>query len=322
MREHFFGREASTEWSIRDLLKLKNYEHYSLDIRNFEPIDDLLKKLGTTVELIVHAAGQPSHDWAAKEPLIDFTINAAGTLNLLEATRRHAPRAIFVFLSSNKVYGDAVNSLPLVELATRWELDPHHPFYERGVDESASIDQTQHSIFGASKTAADIMVQEYGRYFGIRSACFRAGCLSGGGHSGAPEHGFLSYLMKCTLLGRPYTVWGHKAKQVRDNIHASDVVAAIYEFWQNPKVARVYNIGGGRSVNCSMVEAIELCQSLCKRDLHWEYADQCRVGDHRWWITDSSLFQTDFPNFSLSYDLAGILADIYDRGKRRWSAAK
>jgi CDP-paratose 2-epimerase len=239
-------------------------------------------------------------------------------MTLLEAVRKHAPGAAFTHLSTNKVYGDAPNELPLVETETRWELDPAHPYFARGIDESLRIDQTTHSVFGASKVAADVMVQEYGRYFGLNTVCFRGGCLTGSGHSGAELHGFLAYLMQCTVTGRPYTVFGYKGKQVRDNIHSTDMVSAIWHYFQAPRPAAVYNIGGSRHSNCSMLEAIHMCESVTGKRLHWTYSEQNRVGDHIWWISDISSFKRDYPGFELKYDCRTIIEEMFENGRQRW----
>lgn len=320
-RARLFGPEASTAWRLEQLASAHPaFRNTSLDIRDFEGVSRLIADLGDRLGLVVHTAAQPSHDWAAGDPFTDFAINAQGTLNLLEAVRRHAPQATFVFTSTNKVYGDTPNSLPLVEEDSRWELDPAHPFAARGIDETMSIDASTHSPFGVSKASADLMVQEYGRYFGINTACFRGGCLTGGGHSGAELHGFLAYLMKCIVTGRPYTVFGYKGKQVRDNIHASDFVAAIWAFAENPAPARVYNIGGGRFANCSMIEAIALGESVAGKTLDWTYRDEPRVGDHIWWLSDMSRFLADHPGYRQTMDIDAIVRDIHDQGRARWSA--
>jgi CDP-paratose 2-epimerase len=322
MRQYFFGAEASTAWRVEELKRTySRYRHACLDIRSFEELDDLFKRIGRDVTVIVHAAAQPSHDWAAQEPLTDFGVNAAGTLNLLEVTRRHATRAAFAYLSTNKVYGDTPNFLPLVEQETRWEIDSSHPYYAKGIDETMSVDRTTHSVFGVSKLSADLMVQEYGRYFGLQAACFRGGCLTGGGHSGAELHGFLAYLMKCTVTGRPYKVFGYKAKQVRDNIHSADLVNALWHFSQAPRSGATYNIGGGRFACCSMLEAIELCQEISGNKLEWSYSEQNRIGDHIWWISDISRFQADYPGYRLTYGLRETMQDIYDKGRQRWRMA-
>src|SRR5436190_12243401 len=257
MRKYFFGREASTRWN-RDLLErsAKNYRHIEDDIRDRETMDASFREFGKEIALVLHAAAQPSHDWAAREPHTDFAINATGTINLLEATRRHSPEATFIFMSTNKVYGDTPNRLPLVELDTRWELSPEHPYAADGIDESMSVDQSLHSLFGASKLAADVLVQEYGRYFGMRTACFRGSCITGPVHSAAELHGFLAYVARALREGRVYRLYGYKGKQVRDNLHSYDVCAAFEAFYRNPRIAAVYNLGGGRANSISVLEAI------------------------------------------------------------------
>jgi CDP-paratose 2-epimerase len=274
-------------------------------------VNALFAEFGSSISVVVHTAAQPSHDWAAKEPHTDFGVNATGTLNILEATRLHAPEAVFIFTSTNKVYGDTPNRLPLIELETRWEIDDTHLFFKHGIDESMSIDQTTHSIFGASKVAADVLVQEYGRYFGMKTACFRGGCLTGPAHAGAELHGFLSYLMKCTVSGKHYRVFGYKGKQVRDNIHSHDLVEAFWQFYQSPRVAEVYNIGGSRHSNCSMLEAIAISEELSGKKLDWSYVEDNRIGDHIWWISDVSKFQLHYPDWSFRYDMHGILKEIH-----------
>ena len=311
-REYFFGSDASTEWSRQQLEKrFKNaYLHENIDVRDYSSLEKIFKYYGDTVKLIVHTAAQPSHDWAAKEPITDFTINANGTLNLLELTRSYCPNATFIFTSTNKVYGDTPNQLPLVELDTRWELDKNHPFFERGINESMAIDSSLHSLFGASKVAGDILVQEYGRYFGLKTACFRGGCLTGPGHSGAELHGFLAYLAKCTLMGTRYSVFGYQGKQVRDNIHSFDLVNAFWSFFQNPRAGEVYNIGGSRYANCSMIEAISMIEEITERKLNWSYIETNRVGDHIWWIGDISRFQQHYPDWKLRYNMRDIAQDV------------
>lgn len=319
MRAYFFGADASTKWRVAELERShRRYRHASIDIRDFEAIELLFTDFAKDLKLVLHAAAQPSHDWAAREPFTDFGVNATGTLNMLEATRRHAPHAAFIFMSTNKVYGDTPNRLPLVERATRWEIDESHAFFVRGIDETMSIDQSTHSLFGASKVAADMLVQEYGRYFQMNTACFRGGCLTGGGHSGSQLHGFLAYLMKCAVTGEPYTVFGYKAKQVRDNIHALDLVRALWHFACDPKPARVYNIGGGRFANCSMIEAIDMCERISGNRLNHTYSNENRVGDHIWWVSDISKFQKDYPDYRLQYDIETTLQDIHDAGRSRW----
>ncbi|MBI3119763.1 MAG: NAD-dependent epimerase/dehydratase family protein [Candidatus Hydrogenedentes bacterium] len=312
MRAYFFGAEASTRWAAGRLREeLANYVHRDADIRDYAALERIFAEFSKDVRLIVHTAAQPSHDWAAREPLTDFGVNATGTLHVLELTRQHCPEATFIFTSTNKVYGDTPNALPLIELETRWELDPSHPWAEFGIDETMSIDQTKHSIFGASKVAADVMVQEYGRYFGMKTAVFRGGCLTGPGHSGAELHGFLSYLMKCAMTGREYRIFGYKGKQVRDNIHSSDLVECFYQVFQAPRVAEVYNIGGGRHSNCSMAEAITLCEEISGKKMNYTYVEDNRIGDHIWWIGDVRKFQSHYPQWRFRYDVRAILEEIY-----------
>lgn len=312
LRAYFFGAEASTTPTQQRLEKtLPRYRHHRLDIRDREGVEKLFSTYGKQIAVVVHTAAQPSHDWAAREPHTDFGVNAVGTLNLLEACRLHAPEAVFIFTSTNKVYGDTPNRLPLRELEERWELDPSHPYYEHGIDESMSIDQTKHSLFGASKVAADVMVQEYGRYFGMRTGVFRGGCLTGPAHAGAELHGFLSYLMKCTVSGRPYRVFGYQGKQVRDNIHSHDLVDAFWHFFRAPRAGEVYNIGGSRHSNCSMREAITLCESISGRKLDWTYLEDNRIGDHIWWISDVRKFQGHYPQWQLRYGIREILQEIH-----------
>jgi CDP-paratose 2-epimerase len=321
MRAQFFGPEASTAWSVQELTRtFDNYRHVGADIRDTDALEALFAEHGSDIRLVLHAAAQPSHDWAAKDPLTDFTVNANGTLNLLEAARRHCPAAVFVFVSTNKVYGDRPNELPLVELDSRWEVAEDHPYAAHGIDEQMSVDASTHSLFGASKLAADVLVQEYGRYFGMKTAAFRGGCLTGPAHSGTQLHGFLAYLMKCTATGQPYTVFGYKGKQVRDNIHSRDLVAAFDAFYRNPRAGEVYNIGGGRFSNCSMLEAVELCEEIAGRPLEWTYADDNRVGDHIWYVSDIRKFQEHYPDWRLRYDVPGILKDIYDQAYTRWDS--
>jgi CDP-paratose 2-epimerase len=312
MRSYFFGESASTAWNQKRLQHMygKQYQHYNLDIRDRNQIETLFKKYSSDIKLIIHTAAQPSHDWAASDPHMDFTVNANGTLCLLEATRQFASEAVFIFTSTNKVYGDLPNYLPLQELETRWELDNSH-HYCNGIDESMSIDASKHSLFGASKVAADILVQEYGKYFGLKTSSFRGGCLTGPMHSGAKLHGFLAYLMQCTITGNTYTIYGYKGKQVRDNIHSFDLVNAFYHFYQNPKIGEVYNIGGSRHSNCSMLEAIRICETITGKKLHYLHSQENRIGDHIWYISDVSKFKKDYPDWGYKYDIYMIIEDIY-----------
>jgi CDP-paratose 2-epimerase len=323
MRATFFGDAASTA-HVRVSLERElghRYRHEMLDIRDREGMGRLFAELSGDVELVIHAAAQPSHDWAAQAPSVDFDINAGGTLNLLECTRKHAPEAPFIFTSTNKVYGDTPNRLPLIELDTRWELDPSHTYW-RGIREDMSIDRTLHSVFGASKVAADVLVQEYGRYFGLRTVCFRGGTLTGPQHSAAELHGFLAYLVRCALSGRTYTIFGYKGKQVRDAIHSKDVISAFAHFAANPRCGAVYNLGGGRTSNTSVLEAISLVEEIVGREMTVGYRDEARIGDHIWWIGDNGSFEADYPGWAVEYDVRAILEEICDARRDEWAAAE
>jgi CDP-paratose 2-epimerase len=321
MRSAFFGPEASTRWQVDLLEKCAGYTHHAVDIRDAAGIDAVFARYGRDVAVIIHCAAQPSHDWAVRDPVTDFTVNANGTLTLLEATRKHAPDAAFIFVSTNKVYGDQPNHLPLVEHSTRFELSPEHEWAQHGFPEEMPIDRCLHSLFGASKVAADVLVQEYGRYFGMKTACFRGGCLTGPGHSGAQLHGFLAYLMRCAVTGKPYTVFGYKGKQVRDNIHARDLVGAFWCYFQRPLPGEVFNIGGSRHSNCSMLEAIAMAEELTGRPMNTSYAEDNRIGDHIWWISDVSKFQTLYPEWQYRYDIRSLMADIHDGVSSRLESA-
>lgn len=313
LRSYFFGKESSTAWNTQRLKKsLKRFTPFSVDIRNQDEIFKIFKKHGSEISLVIHTAAQPSHDWAAREPFTDFTVNANGTLVLLEATRQFCPEATFIFTSTNKVYGDTPNRLPLVETKWRWELESNHSYYEYGIDETMSIDDSKHSLFGASKVAADILVQEYGRYFGIKTAVFRGGCLTGPMHSGAELHGFLAYLVHCGVHGKPYNIYGYKGKQVRDNIHSYDLVNAFYHFSQNPRAGAVYNLGGSRQSNCSVLEAIQKIETLLQKKFQYQILEQARSGDHIWWISDVRRFQKDYPNWRYRFDIDAILKEMVE----------
>lgn len=317
MRSQFFGPEASTLWQRKQLESElgKNYRHINGDIRDDVLINNLFREFGSDIQLIVHTAAQPSHDWAANDPQMDFTINANGTLNLLEATRHNCPDAVFIFTSTNKVYGDTPNHLPLIERELRWEIDPSHEF-NNGIPEYMSIDSCLHSLFGASKVAADILVQEYGKYFGMKTAAFRGGCLTGPYHNGTQLHGFLAYLMKCTMTGTPYTVFGYNGKQVRDNIHSYDLIQAFDHFFRIPRCGEVYNIGGSRFSHCSMLEAIQICEEISDRTLEYKYEETNRTGDHIWYVSDVTKFQTHYPKWSLTKDIRTILSEIHQYNGR------
>tara|TARA_S200000501_G_scaffold292220_1_gene277570 strand:+ start:1372 stop:2424 length:1053 start_codon:yes stop_codon:yes gene_type:complete len=318
LRSYFFGKEGSNKWKEKKLKKNKNYKHLSVDIRNKNKIFEIFKKYKKKIKAIVHAAAQPSHDWAAKEPFTDFEINANGTLNLLEAFRLYCPKATFVFTSTNKVYGDRPNFLTLVEKKLRYEIKKNHKYYKKGIDEKMSLDQTTHSIFGASKLSADLLVQEYGRYFNLKTVSFRGGCLTGENHSGAMLHGFLSFLVKSIVHKKKYFIFGYKGKQVRDNIHSLDVVKAFDEFIKKPKSGgRVYNIGGGRQNSCSIIEAIKLIEKISKTKSKYKILKQNRIGDHLWWITDNSKFKKDYPNWKIEVSLIKSLKQMVSFEKNR-----
>lgn len=314
MRAYFFGKEASTEWmkkSLQEKFK-KQYLHHSIDIRDNKAIEAIFKK-HKKFDIIIHAAAQPSHDWAAKEPLTDFTVNANGTLILLENYRKYSPGATFIFTSTNKVYGDTPNALPLIELKTRFELAKNHR-YHQGIDETMTIDNSKHSLFGASKVAADILVQEYGKYFGLHTGIFRGGCLTGPAHSGTQLHGFLAYLIKCIATGRKYTIFGYRGKQVRDNIHSFDLVNMFWHFQQKPRTGEVYNAGGGRFANISILEAISKIEKILKKKAVYEYVDKPRIGDHIWYISDVSKFKKHYPGWDFTYDIDMTLQEICQFG--------
>lgn len=311
LRSYFFGNEASTLWKQNELkVNIPKYTHYSIDIRDVSLLEKVFTRYGREIEVVIHCAAQPSHDWAAKEPFTDFTVNANGTLNLLELSRKYCPETVFIFTSTNKVYGDRPNLLPFIEQETRWEISSDHHYYKYGIDESLTIDQSIHSLFGASKAAADLLVQEYGRYFGMKTGSFRGGCLTGSSHSGAQLHGFLSYLVKCAIQEIPYKIFGYKGKQVRDNIHSFDLVNAFWHFFKNPRFGEIYNLGGSRHSNCSMLEAIMITEKLTQKKIRYEYIDSPRKGDHIWWISDVRKFQSHFPDWTYRYNIEDILKEI------------
>jgi len=323
LRAQFFGPSASTASTTHRLLGEYPgaFRSMALDIRDRDGVTRVVREHQTDLSLLVHAAAQPSHDWAASDPQTDFSINANGTLNLLEAMRHERPDAPFVFMSTNKVYGDHPNGLPLSALGDRLELPADHEYFG-GIDTSMPIDHCTHSLFGVSKVAADLMVQEYGRYFGMPTVCFRAGCVTGPAHAGAKLHGFLSYLMKCTVTGEPYTILGYGGKQVRDNIHSADVVQAIDAYMRNPKSAAVYNLGGGRKSSVSVLEAIAICEQIAGRELDYALSDEPRVGDHRWYISDHTQFERDHPGFALNYGTEAMLREIHDANVEQWTTAR
>lgn len=307
MRAEFFGKDGDTTW-VKNTLEVEcpKYKHLSVDIRDREKIAEIVDDVRP--DLIIHCAAQPSHDLAALIPCVDFEVNAVGTLNLLEATRRSVPEAVFIFMSTNKVYGDAPNKIKLKEMKTRWDYDD--TYYSNGIPESFSIDQSKHSLFGASKVAADILVQEYGRYFGMKTVAFRGGCLTGPGHSGAELHGFLSYFFKAALNGRRYTIYGYKGKQVRDQIHSVDVIKVFDEFYRNPKCGTVYNLGGGKDNSVSILESIDRVEQLLGKKIHYEYSDQNRIGDHICYYSDLAKLKTDFPSWSITRSLDDIFEEF------------
>lgn len=319
MRAYFFGSDSSTKESNEVLLKkFSNYKHFPIDIRDYPALEKIFEEYSSSIEIIVHTAAQPSHDWAAKEPITDFTINALGTVNLLELTRLHAPKATFIFTSTNKVYGDTPNYLKgIKELNNRWECyDDKGELYE--IDESMSIDNSKHSVFGASKVAADIMCQEYGKYFGINTGIFRGGCLTGPNHAGAELHGFLSYLVKCIVNDKPYTIYGYKGKQVRDNIHSHDLVNMFWHFHQNPKPGEVYNAGGGRENSTSILEAINRINNAAGTNWNkYTLSEQNRIGDHIWYISDLTKFKTHYPDWNISVPLDEVIKQMVEFEKRK-----
>lgn len=298
MRKSFFGQEASTRPTINALRCIENYQHQDCDIRDRRGLDGIFEAYGPEVTAVIHCAAQPSHDWAASDPFADFDINAVGTLNLLEITRRYCPGAAFVFMSTNKVYGDWPNRK---DLSVYWDGFSHTDL---------PIDDCTHSIFGASKLAADIMVQEYGRYFGMNTVCFRGGCLTGGAHAGAEQHGFLAYLVKCCREGIPYRVYGYGGKQVRDNIHAEDVVGAMRAYIADPDPGAVYNIGGGPANAVSVLEAIAKAEEVCGRKMRVEFVDEPRKGDHKWWVTDMTKFRQRYPGWQMQWDIDRIFGEL------------
>lgn len=310
LRAQFFGPEASTAWNRAALERsLPRYRHAALDIRDEPAVEELVGGYGASISLIVHAAAQPSHDWAARAPLVDFDVNARGTLVLLEAARRHCPQAPFIYMSTNKVYGDRPNELPLEERETRWELPEDHRWHD-GIDETMPVDRCLHSLFGVSKLSADLMVQEYGRYFGLPTVCFRGGCLTGPAHTGTELHGFLAYVMQCAVKRRPYTIYGYRGKQVRDNIHSYDLVRAFDAYRRTPRPGEVYNMGGSRFSNCSMLEAIRLCEEISGHPMEVTYRDENRVGDHIWWISGVQRFRSHFPGWQLTRGLRATLEEM------------
>lgn len=314
MRAEFFGPTADTRWNRRRLLRENtNYHHHEVDIRDRAGVLSCVESWRP--DIIVHAAAQPSHDLAALRSFDDFDVNATGTLNLLEAARKCVPETVFIHMSTNKVYGDRPNAIPMKELETRWDYDD--AAYKNGIPEDFPIDQSKHSLFGASKLAADILVQEYGRYFGMKTCSLRGGCLTGPNHMGVELHGFLSYLVKCNLEGTLYRIYGYKGKQVRDNIHSLDVVRFIHAFWESPRCGEVYNIGGGRENSCSILEAFERITALSGKRMNYEYVEENRTGDHICYISDLSKIRAHYPGWNISRSLDEICEEILQNWKRR-----
>ena len=309
-RRFFFGKDGDINWVKRKLKKtLKNYDHFNIDIKNYKNLQKIFKKYKKNIKLIIHAAAQPSHDWAKDKPLIDFRINAEGTLNLLELTKINCPNAPFIFMSTNKVYGDNPNTLPLIEKKTRWEIKSSHKF-KSGIDETMSIDNCIHSFFGASKSYADLIVQEYGKNAGLKTACFRAGCITGPNHSGAKLHGFLSYLVKASIQKKKYTLIGYKGKQVRDNIHSQDLVQCFWQFYKKPGFGEVYNTGGGRYSNCSIIEALNLIEKITGTKIKRRIIKQNRIGDHIWYISSMKKFKKKYPKWKQKYSTYKIIKEL------------
>ena len=318
MRKTLFGNTASTDWNRKLLLEtVPRYRHENLDVRNREGIETLFRKFGDKIAVVIHAAAQPSHDWAVNDPFTDFTINANGTLVLLEAIRAHCPEAVILNMSTNKVYGDEPNALPLIEEATRWSPHPDHPYAKHGINESMSIDKSVHSLFGVSKAAGDLLVQEYGRNFGFKTACFRGGCLTGPAHSGTQLHGFLSYLVRCAVTETPYTIFGYKGKQVRDNLHSEDLARAFWAVFETPRKGETYNMGGGIYANCSVLEAIALCERITEKPMHWTLSGENRAGDHIWYVSDLRHFQSHYPNWQPLHTMESMMEEIIEATKNR-----
>lgn len=309
-RLKFFGKDGDINWVKNNLIKsYKNYIHNNADIRNYSAIEKIFKKYKNSIKLIIHSAAQPSHDWAKKKPFVDFNINALATLNLLDLTKKYSQNASFIFMSTNKVYGDNPNLLPLKEFSSRWELPKKHKFF-KGINELMSLDNCVHSFFGVSKSYADLIVQEYGKNDGLRTVCFRAGCITGPNHSGAQLHGFLSYLVKSSLKKKEYTIYGYKGKQVRDNIHSYDLIKCFWNYFKKPRAGEVYNIGGGRKSNCSVVEALSYIEQATNLKIKRIYKKDNRVGDHIWYISDIKKFKSHYPEWKQDYGIKKIIDEL------------
>ena len=309
-RKFFFGPDGDISWIKKSLKKkIKNYNHYNIDIRNYNSLKKIFSKYKNQIKLIIHCAAQPSHDWAKNKAFIDFDVNAKGTLNLLELTKKYCSSSPFIFMSTNKVYGDNPNKLPLIEKKTRWEVNKNHKFVN-GIDETMSLDSCTHSFFGVSKTYADLIVQEYGKNIGLKTACFRAGCITGPNHSGAKLHGFLSYLVKSCLTKKSYNIIGYKGKQVRDNLHSKDLINCFWEFFKKPRYGEIYNTGGGKFSNCSILEAINLVESYTNLKIKKKIISRNRVGDHIWYISNMKKFKRHYPKWKQSYSTKKIIYEL------------
>jgi len=312
LRNHFFGKDGSTIWVKKKLLnKHKNFKSNNIDIRNFNSIEKIFKIYKKKISLIIHCAAQPSHDYGKKFPILDFNVNATGTLNLLEVTKRYCPDSPFIFMSTNKVYGDNPNKLKIIEKSKRWELKEKDTFF-KGIDEKFSIDNCTHSFFGVSKTYADLIVQEYGKNIGLKTVSFRGGCITGPNHSGAKLHGFLSYLVKSSLTKKSYSLIGYKGKQVRDNLHSFDLVNCFWEFYKKPKYGEVYNMGGGRYSNCSVLEALDIVEKLKNINIKKKIIKENRVGDHIWYVSNTKKFKKDYPNWKQKYNTKKIIEELIE----------
>jgi len=309
-RLKLFGKDGDINWIKNKLIKdYKNYTHKNIDIRNYSALEKIFRKYKNSIKLVIHSAAQPSHDWAKTKPFVDFGINALGTLNILDLTKKYSNNASFIFMSTNKVYGDNPNLLPLRELESRWEISKKHKYF-RGINESMNMDNCIHSFFGTSKSYADLIVQEYGKNEKLKTVSFRAGCITGPNHSGAKLHGFLSYLVKSSLLKKTYSIFGYKGKQVRDNIHSHDLVQCFWNYYKKPKIGEVYNIGGGRISNCSVIEALNLVESIANIKIKKNYNKENRVGDHIWYISDTKKFKKDYPNWKQKYNTKKIIEEL------------
>ena len=312
LREFFFGKDGSTQWIKNKLKKqIKNYSHYNTDIRNYKKLEKIFKKYKKNISVIIHCAAQPSHDYGKNFPLLDFNVNATGTLNLLELTKIYCPDSPFIFMSTNKVYGDNPNKLKIIEKRNRFELSKDNQYY-KGIDENFSLDNCTHSFFGVSKTYADLIVQEYGKNLGLKTVSFRGGCITGPNHSGAQLHGFLSYLVKLTSTKKKYTIIGYKGKQVRDNLHSLDLVKCFWEFYKKPKKGEVYNIGGGRFSSCSIIEALNEVETQLKVNIKKKFIAKNRIGDHIWYITNNNKFKKDYPNWKQMYNTKRIISELIE----------